>query len=59
MLVLTRNAGQNVMIGSDIVVKILSVNGHQVRIGISAPKDVPVHREEVFERIKLEGESRE
>jgi carbon storage regulator len=54
MLVLTRRTGEIIRIGPDIVVTILGVNGSQVRFGIEAPKDVPVHREEVFERIKHE-----
>jgi carbon storage regulator len=54
MLVLTRRIGEIIRIGPDIVVTILGVNGFQVRLGIDAPKDVAVHREEVFERIKHE-----
>ena len=52
MLVLTRNIGQSIKIGPDIVVTVHDIKGLQVRIGISAPKDVPVHREEIFERIE-------
>jgi carbon storage regulator len=48
MLVLTRRANQSIMIGHDIVVTVLEVRGDQVRIGIRAPRDVDVHREEVF-----------
>ena len=54
MLILTRRIGEIIRIGPDVVVTILDVNGSQVRIGIEAPKDVAVHREEVFERIKHE-----
>src|ERR1700676_5582234 len=54
MLVLTRRIGEVIRIGPHIVVTILGVNGSQVRLGIEAPKDVAVHREEVFERIKHE-----
>jgi len=54
MLVLTRRIGEIIRIGPDIVVTILGVNGSQVRIGVDAPKNVTVHREEVFERIKHE-----
>ena len=54
MLVLTRRVGEIIRIGPHIVVTILGVNGSQVRIGIDASKDVAVHREEVFERIKHE-----
>jgi len=54
MLVLTRRMGEVIRIGPHIVVTILGVNGSQVRLGIEAPRDVAVHREEVFERIKHE-----
>ena len=54
MLILTRRAGETVMIGSDVTITVLGVKGNQVRIGINAPKDVAVHREEIFERIKNE-----
>jgi len=54
MLILTRKLGETIRIGSDIVVTVLAVNGNQVRVGIGAPKDVAVHREEVFDRIKRE-----
>lgn len=56
MLILTRNRGENIVINEDIYVKILGVKGHQVRIGIEAPKDVLVHREEIHLRIKEELE---
>jgi carbon storage regulator len=55
MLILTRRVGEAVMIGQDIVVAVLSVKGNQVRIGISAPKDIPVHREEIALRIERES----
>ncbi len=54
MLILTRRMGEIIRIGPDIVVTVLGVNGSQVRIGVDAPKDVAVHREEIFERIKHE-----
>jgi carbon storage regulator len=55
MLILSRRIGEIIRIGPHIVVTILGVNGSQVRLGIEAPKDVAVHREEVFERIKHDG----
>ena len=51
MLILTRRVGETVVIGEDIKVTVLSVWGNQVRVGIDAPKDVAVHREEIFQRI--------
>jgi len=55
MLILTRKIGESVRIGEDITVEVVGVKGTHVRIGIGAPRDVPVHREEVVERIKREG----
>jgi carbon storage regulator len=54
MLVLTRSKGERIVIGEDggIVVHIVEVRGNQVRLGIEAPKDVPVHRHEIFQRIQ-------
>lgn len=54
MLILTRRVGENITIGDDIVVTILGVKGNQVRVGINAPRDVEVHRDEVYERIQRE-----
>jgi carbon storage regulator len=54
MLILTRRVGETLMIGNNVTVTVLGVKGNQVRIGVNAPKDVPVHREEIFERIKRE-----
>jgi carbon storage regulator len=62
MLVLTRKSNQSIMIGDDIEVSVLAVMGEKVRIGISAPRDVPVFRKEVYLEIKLdesEGDQRE
>ena len=57
MLILMRRPGETVMIGDDIVITVLGVARNRVRIGIKAPKDVPVHREEIYERIKHEAQS--
>lgn len=54
MLILTRRVGETVMIGDEVTVTVLGVKGNQVRIGVNAPKDVAVHREEIYERIKKE-----
>jgi carbon storage regulator len=59
MLILTRRAGETVMIGNDVTITVLGVKGNQVRIGINAPRDVAVHREEIFERIKNEQSAKE
>lgn len=52
MLILTRNIGSSIKIGDNITVTVLKVNGNQIRIGIDAPKDVAVHRDEVYQRIQ-------
>lgn len=57
MLILTRRVGETLMIGDEVSVTVLGVKGNQVRIGINAPKDVSVHREEIYQRIKREHES--
>jgi carbon storage regulator len=57
MLILTRKPTESIAIGSDITVVVLGVKGNQVRIGVAAPKDVAVHREEVYERIQHECSS--
>ena len=56
MLILTRRMGETLMIGEDVTVTVLGVKGNQVRLGVNAPRNVAVHREEIFERIKNEGE---
>lgn len=56
MLILTRRMGETLMIGEEITVTVLGVKGNQVRLGVNAPRNVAVHREEIFARIKNENE---
>lgn len=56
MLILTRRVGETLMVGDEVTVTVLGVKGNQVRIGVNAPKDIAVHREEIYKRIKREQE---
>ena len=57
MLILTRRVGETLMIGDNVTVTVLGVKGNQVRVGVNAPKDVAVHREEIYQRIQTEQPS--
>ena len=57
MLILTRKERESIKIGDDVTLRVLGVNGNQVRVGVVAPRSVAVHREEVYERIRLEQKS--
>ena len=57
MLILTRRISESIIIGDDVKITILGIKGNQVRVGIDAPKDLSVHREEIYDRIKQEKSS--
>jgi carbon storage regulator len=57
MLILTRRVGETLVIGDDVNVTVLGVRGNQVRLGVDAPKDIAVHREEIYQRIQNEGDN--
>lgn len=57
MLILTRRVGETLMVGDEVTVTVLGVKGNQVRIGVNAPKDVAVHREEIYQRIQSEQDT--
>lgn len=59
MLILTRRAGETLMIGDEITVTVLAVKGNQVRLGVEAPREVEVHREEVYQRIQEEKKEKD
>ena len=57
MLILTRRMNETLMVGDDVSVTVLGINGNQVRIGVQAPRHIPVHRQEIYEKIKKEESS--
>jgi len=54
MLILTRRIGETLMVGDDVAITVLGIKGNQIRLGVDAPKDVSVHREEIYQRIQRE-----
>lgn len=59
MLILTRRIGETLMVGDEVTVTVLGVKGNQVRLGVNAPRDIAVHREEIYQRIKQEQANEE
>ncbi|QHB17911.1 carbon storage regulator CsrA [Mannheimia pernigra] len=58
MLILTRKIGEVLLVGDDVEITVLSIRGSQVKLGVNAPKEIPVHRQEIYERIKASKEDK-
>lgn len=58
MLVLSRKVGETIVIGDNVSLTVLGITGGQIKLGITAPKDVSVHREEIYKKIQIEGDNR-